>query len=166
MNFSDEEIKRQMRLGEDIQIRISMFPNRIEIISPGNLPNNLTIDNMDVRQSTRNEALASILEGDLVLEMQNLQGGGSVIFPEATGNIPGLSGRLNPIRDTQDRTYLYASNIAINEGQQQPVTFIPKDDLHLTAANGRELIVRIVAIIGRSALLEYYPYSKRDQGRS
>lgn len=281
------------------QIRLSMFSNRIEIISPGNLPNNLTIDSMDVRQSTRNEALASILgripvediqgsgerqffmerrgdgvptirretealsgkipmyqlidnsdlvltipaaeteltpattgilvhhnsnplsgvellvlfpnktwksattdengyaqidlhtthlpmtvfasapgfaaylendwvpaKGDLALKMKNLQGGGSVIFPEATGNIPGLSGRLNPIRDAQDRTYLYASNIAINEGQQQPVTFIPRDDLHLTDANGRELMVRVVTIMGRSALLEYYPYSKRDQGPS
>ena len=87
--------------------------------------------------------------------MQSLPDGGSVIFPEATGNIPGLSGRLNPIRDTQDRTYLYASNIAINEGQQQPVTFIPGEDLRLTDADGRELMVRIVAIIGRSALLEY-----------
>ena len=43
------------------KIRLSMFSDRIEINSPGNLPNNLTIDSMDVRQSTRNEALASML---------------------------------------------------------------------------------------------------------
>ena len=42
------------------KIRLSMFADRIEIISPGDLPNNLTIDSMDVRQSTRNEALASM----------------------------------------------------------------------------------------------------------
>ncbi|MCY3722122.1 MAG: putative DNA binding domain-containing protein [Candidatus Poribacteria bacterium] len=277
------------------RIRLSMFADRIEINSPGGLPNTLTIDSMDVRQSTRNEALASILgripaadihgsgerqffmerrgdgvptifretealsgkrpmyrlvdnsdlfltipsaeteptpattgilahyrgsplsdvellvlfpnktwkrattdkngeaqvdlhtthlpmtvyaaapgfaaylehnwvpeRGGLEIKMQSLQNGGSVIFPEATGNIPGLSGRLNPIRDTHDRTYLYASNIAINEGKQQPVTFIFGEDLHLTDADGRELIVCIVAIIGRSALIEYRPYSTGD----
>ena len=278
------------------RIRLSMFADRIEINSPGGLPNNLTIDSMDVRQSTRNEALASMLgriptgdihgsgerqffmerrgdgvptifretqalsgkppqyhliddsdlfltipaaeteptpattgifahysgsplpevellvlfpnktwkrattgengeaqidlhtthlpmtvyaaapgfaahlehdwvpeQGELEIKMQSLPDGGSVIFPEATGNIPGLSGRLNPKRDTHDRTYLYASNIAINEGKQQPVTFIPREDLRLTDADGKELMVRIVAIIGRSALIEYRPYAKGDE---
>ena len=278
------------------RIRISMFADRLEINSPGSLPNNLTIDSMDVRQSTRNEALASMLgrisvgdiqgsgerqffmerrgdgvptilretrnlsgknpeyqlidnsdlvltipaadtnftpatvgivvhhrrkplpevevlvlfpnqtwkrvitdengdaqidlhtthfpmtvfaaapgfaahleqdwmpaKGGLAIEMQRLPDGGSVIFPEATGNIPGLSGSLNPKRDTSDRTYLYASNIAINEGQQQPVHFILGEDMRLTDADGRELLVRIVAIVGRSALLEYRPYTKGDK---
>lgn len=275
------------------KIRLSMFSDRIEIISPGGLPNNLTIDSMDVRQSTRNEALASMFgrmsvenvhgsgerqfymerrgdgvpiifretealsgelpkyqliddsdliltipaadtnvapstaiirchhegsvvsgiellalfpnktwkhaitdengeaqidlhtthlpmkvfaaapgyaahlendwvpaKGGLSLEMQSLQDGGSVIFPEATGKIPGLSGHLNPKRDTRDRTYLYASNIAINEGKPQPVHFVLGDDLHLTDAYGTELTVRIVEIIGRSVLLEYRSYIK------
>ena len=278
------------------RIRISMFADRLEINSPGSLPNNLTIDSMDVRQSTRNEALASMLgrisvgniqgsgerqffmerRGDgvptilretrdlsgknpeyqlidnsdlvltipaadteptpatasilahhsgnplsgvellvlfpnktwkrltteengnaqadlhtthlpmtvfaaapgfaahlendwvpakrgLTLEMKSLQEGGSVIFPEATGNIPGLSGSLNPKRDTSDRTYLYAANIAINEGQQQPVHFIPGEDMRLTDADGRELSVRIIAIVGKSALLEYRAYTKGDK---
>ena len=277
------------------RIRLSMFADHIEINSPGGLPNNLTIDSMDVRQSTRNEALASMLgrmpagdihgsgerqffmerrgdgvptifretqalsgkppeyhliddsdlfltipaaeteptpattgifvqysgnplpgvellvlfpnktwkrattgengeaqidlhtthlpmtvyaaapgfaahlehdwvpeQGRLEIKMQSLPDGGSVIFPEATGNIPGLSGRLNPKRDTHDRTYLYASNIAINEGKQQPVPFIPREDLRLTDADGKELMVRIVAIIGRSALIEYHAYTKGD----
>ena len=43
------------------RIRLSMFVDRLEINSPGNLQNNLTIENMDVRQSTRNEALTSML---------------------------------------------------------------------------------------------------------
>lgn len=274
------------------RIRLSMFVDRLEISSPGSLPNNLTIDSMDVRQSTRNEALASMLgrmsvediqgsgerqffmerrgdgvptilretealsgkkpeyqlidNSDLVLtipaadtdftpatagilahynnnplaeveilmlfpnktwkrattdkngeaqvdlhtaslpmtvyaaspgfaaylqhdwvpeqegleiKMQSLSDGGSVIFPEATGNIPDLSGRLNPIRDAHDRTYLYASNIAINEGQQQPVTFVLGENLRLTDADGKEQVVRIIAIIGNSALIEYHPCS-------
>jgi ATP-dependent DNA helicase RecG len=277
------------------RIRLSMFADRVELNSPGRLPNNLTIDSMDVRQSTRNEALASIFgripvgavrgsgdrqffmerrgdgvptifrqtealsgkppeyrliddsdlfltipaaatdatpattvimchhcgipvpgvelltlfpnntwkhattdengeaqvdlhsthlpmtvfaastryaahiehdwlpaQGALAIEMQSLPNGGAVIFPEGTGYLPGLSGRLNPIRDTLDRTYLYASNIAINEGKHQPVHFIPGEDLHLTDADGRELMVCIIAIIGRSALVEYRPYIKGD----
>ena len=275
------------------QIRLSMFADRLEINSPGGLPNNLTIDSMTVRQSTRNEALTSIFgripvggirgsgdrqffmerrgdgvsiilretealggkipeyqliddsdlvltipaaptevtpattlivcrhrgvpvpgvellalfpnktwksattdehgeaqidlhsmhlpmtvfaaatgfaayikhnwvpaQGMLTIDMQSLSNGGAAIFPEATGSLPGLSGRLNPIRDNRDRIYLYASSIAINEGKQQPVHFILGEDLHLTDTDGRELMVRIVEIIGRSALVEYRPYSK------
>ncbi len=278
------------------KIRLSMFTDRLEINSPGNLPNNLTIDSMAVRQSTRNEALTSMLgripvediqgsgerqffmerrgdgvptifretrdlsgkkpeyqlidnsdlvltipaadtnptpatagilvhhsgnplpevellvlfpnktwksettdengnaqidlhsthlpmtvfaaapgfaahlendwvpaNGALTIEMPTLQDGGSVIFPETTGSIPELSGLLNPKRDTSDRTYLYASNIAINEGQRQPVHFILGEDLRLTDTDGKELMIRIIAIVGRAVLIEYRPYTKGDK---
>ena len=271
------------------KIRLSMFDDRLEIQSPGSLPNNLTVESMGSRQSTRNEALTSVLarmpvggtrgggdrryfmerRGDGVLIIQRetwelcgkypeyrvvddsevllvipaamqersparavisvrsegrplpgtdllllfpnktwkrvttdeqgeaavdlhtttlpmtvfasapgqaaylerdwtpseralainldaLPEGGSVIFPEGTGNLPGLKGRLNPIRDTLDRTYLYASNIAIDAGKQQPVNFIPGEKLQLTDAEGTELCVRVVDIVGRSALVEYF----------
>ena len=271
------------------KIRLSMFDDRLEIQSPGSLPNNLTVESMGWRQSTRNEALTSVLarmpvggtrgggdrryfmerRGDGVLIIQRetwelcgkypeyrvvddsevllvipaamqersparavisvrsggrpllgtdllllfpnktwkrattdeqgeaavdlhtttlpmtvfasapgqaaylerdwtpseralainldaLPEGGSVIFPEGTGNLLGLKGRLNPIRDTLDRTYLYASNIAIDAGKQQPVNFIPGEKLQLTDAEGTELCVRIVDIVGRSALVEYF----------
>ena len=270
------------------RIRLSMFEDRIEIQSPGTLPNNLTVDDMPYRQATRNELLASLLgrvsasgirgaggrlfimerrgdgvpiivretlelsarrpvfrlisnadlcvsipaaslessagrtaitvwsagrplsgadllvlfpnktwkrattdadgeahvdlhtthlpmtvfvaasgytahlerewtpsRGALAVEFKALPEGGSAIFEEATGDLPGLKGRLNPIRDTRDRTYLYASNIAINEGQPQPVHFLPGEELRLTDADGNELRVRIVEIVGRSALVEY-----------
>ena len=42
------------------KIRLSMFDDRLEIQSPGSLPNNLTVESMASRQSTRNEALTSI----------------------------------------------------------------------------------------------------------
>ena len=271
------------------KIRLSMFDDRLEIQSPGSLPNNLTVESMGSRQSTRNEALTSVLarmpvggtrgggdrryfmerRGDGVLIIQRetwelcgkypeyrvvddsevllvipaamqerspartvipvrsggrplpdtdllllfpnktwkrattdeqgeaavdlhtttlpmtvfasapgqaaylerdwtpseralainldaLPEGGSVVFPEGTGNLPGLKGRLNPIRDTLDRTYLYASNIVIDAGKQQPVNFIPGEKLQLTDAEGTELCVRIVDIVGRSALVEYF----------
>ena len=103
------------------------------------------------------------VQGELAIEMQSLPEGGAVIFPEANGSLPGLSGRLNPKRDNHDRICLYASNIAVNEGKQQPVYFVPGEDLRLTDINGSELIVRIMAIIGRAALVEYRPYSKGDE---
>ena len=274
-----------MRAGK---IRLSMFEGRLEIQSPGALPNNLTVDSMETRQATRNEVLTSVLgrmsvrgvrgsedrqyfmerrgdgvpiilsetrklcgkppeyrlvdesevcltipaaaqeqsparavvtvwsvgqplpgadllvllpnktwwreitdedgeatfdlhtthlpmtvfaaapghaaflelewipsRGALAIELEALREGGSVIFSEATGGLPGLKGRLNPIRDTSDRTYLYASNIAIDGGKQQPVHFIFSEDLRLTDADGQEALVRILDIVGRSALLEY-----------
>ena len=94
-------------------------------------------------------------ERALPLQLKVMSDGGAVIFPEATGYLPGLKGRLNPKRDTHDRSYLYASNIAINEGQRQPVNFDLGEELCLTDADGKELLVHIVDIIGRSALVEY-----------
>ena len=271
------------------RIRLSMFDDRVEIQSPGALPNNLTVESMASRQSTRNEALTSVLarmpvggtrggeerlyymerRGDgvpiirretwnlcakypeytviddsevllvipaashersparavisvrsggrslpatdllllfpnktwkqattdargeaeidlhttrlpmtvfasapghaaylerdwtpseraLAIDLEALPAGGSVIFPEATGHVPGLKGRLNPTRDAHDRTYLYASNLAINGGKQQPVHFIAGETLHLSDAEGTELRVRIIDIVGRSALVEYF----------
>ena len=93
--------------------------------------------------------------GALALELRVLPRGGSVIFSEAAGHLPGLRGRLNPIRDTLGRTYLYASNIAIARGRQQPVDFVPGEELRLIDAAGTECLVRILDIVGRSALVEY-----------
>ena len=277
------------------KIRLSMFTDRLEINSPGNLPNNLTIDSMAVRQSTRNEALTSMLgripvesirgsgdrqffmerrgdgvpiilretkalsgkspgyklidgselvltipaaateatrvkasvqcnlpdstirkvdvlmlfqnnavarrftagsgdvhinfpvvnlpmtvfiaadgctaylehnwvptQGKLTVEMQPLPEGGSALFPKGKGDLPGLSGKINLIRDPYDRLFLHASNIAINEGQRQPVHFTLGGDMRLTDTDGKELMVRIIDIIGKSALLEYRVYTKGD----
>ena len=270
------------------KIRLSMFEDRLEVQSPGSLPNNLTLESMEARQATRNEALTSVLarmpvggmsgsedrqyimerrgdgvpiilretrelsgkqpeyclidnsevlltipaaaleqsparavitvrsageplvgsdvlalfpnktweraatdengeaeldlhtthlpmtvfaaapnhgahverewvpsQASLAVELEPLREGGSVIFGESTGYLSVVQGRLNPIRDAHDRTYLYASNIAIDQGKQQPVHFALGEDLHLTDADGREAIVRIVDVVGRSALLEY-----------
>jgi ATP-dependent DNA helicase RecG len=44
-------------------IRILLFQDRLEIHSPGALPNTLTLESMIYRQFTRNQALASFLAG-------------------------------------------------------------------------------------------------------
>ena len=96
--------------------------------------------------------------GGLLMELGPLSAGGSVIFPQATGHLPGLRGRLNPKRDTSDRTYLYADNIAIEDGRQQPVSFRLGKPMKLTDAFGSALSVTIMDITGRSALVEYRSY--------
>ena len=93
--------------------------------------------------------------GGLMVDLKPLSDGGSVIFPQASGTIPGLRGRLNPKRDSLDRTYMYADNIAIEEGRQQPVSFRLGKPMSLTDAFGSEKEVTVIDIFGRTALLEY-----------
>ncbi|MCY4506688.1 MAG: putative DNA binding domain-containing protein [Acidobacteria bacterium] len=104
-------------------------------------------------------------QGGLLLALERLPTGGSTIFPQETGHLPGLTGRLNPKRDTSDRTYLYADNVAIEQGRQQPVHFRLREPLRLTDAFGVELSVTIIDIIGRSALLEYRPFQSREESQ-
>ena len=103
-------------------------------------------------------------KGGLVLALERLPDGGATIFPDANGHIPGLSGRLNPVRDTADRTYLYAGNIAVEQGRQQPVHFRFGRPMRLTDAYGVEMSVTIVDILGSTALVEYRPYEAGSEG--
>lgn len=91
----------------------------------------------------------------LSLDMEPLPTGGSAVFTERTGHLPQLSGRLNPILDNRDRMYLYATNVAIDEGKQQPVHFKLNQPLRLTDVNGFEWVVRFIEMMGKAALLEY-----------
>ena len=43
------------------RIRLAIYSDRLELCSPGALPNSLTIESMTERQSTRNEVLTSVL---------------------------------------------------------------------------------------------------------
>ena len=50
---------------------------------------------------------------------------------------------------------LYADNIAINGGAQQPVHFSLKENLNLVDVNGTERVVRFIDMFGESSVLEY-----------
>ena len=93
---------------------------------------------------------------NILIELQTLPNGGSVIFPNETGYIPGLKGRLTSILDTSNRTYLYARNIAVKGGKQQPVDFNLREKFHLQDSNGIEKNISIIEIKGQSSLVEYY----------
>ena len=91
----------------------------------------------------------------LAVELDSLSEGGSVISTEPVGRVPGLAGKLNPVIDTRDRTYLHASNVVVEEGKRQPVHFVLGQELLLTDADGCEKVIKIVEILGGSFILEY-----------
>ena len=68
----------------------------------------------------------------LDVEMRTADNGGSMIIANGTGHLPGIRGRLNPILDDLDRSYLYADNVAIDDGRQQPVYFALNKPVRLT----------------------------------
>ena len=95
-------------------------------------------------------------EGALAVHVETVADGGSVIFADQTGFVPGLEGRINPILDTSNRTRMYATNVAIDGGKQQPAAFTAGGKpLNLIDAEGNERDVRVIAIAGQSSLLEY-----------
>ena len=92
---------------------------------------------------------------DLEITIYPKQGVGSAIY-ESTGYIPNFEGRLNPILDSAQRTYLYADNIAINgsvDGQPRYFTF--GENISLEDREGNVVDIRILRIIGDSAILDY-----------
>ena len=95
-------------------------------------------------------------EIELTVELAEMPDGGSRVFREGTGYVPGLSGRLNPILDNLDRTYIYAKNIAVDGvvgGSAHD--FTPGVAMLMEDANGNRFEVCVVAIIGRSSLIGY-----------
>lgn len=91
---------------------------------------------------------------DLTVTVADSVNTGSIVC-HSTGHIPGLEGRLNPILDTQNRMYLYADNIAIGGGVQQPVRFQVDVPFELEDSNGVVMQVRVLHIQGRTSLLQY-----------
>ncbi|MCK5630277.1 MAG: TIR domain-containing protein [Nanoarchaeota archaeon] len=91
---------------------------------------------------------------NLEVQLSDIENIGSVVI-QGTGYIPGLKGRLNPILDTSDRTYIYADNIAVNGCQQQPVPFIINTPFEMEDSAGNIFSVTVKLIAGRTTLLQY-----------
>lgn len=94
-------------------------------------------------------------EGTLELRMQHVPNGGSQIIANRVGHLPGIRGRLNPILDRFDRTYLYADNVSIDEGRQQPVDFGLNEPVRLTDALGASATVWFREMVGTSCVFDY-----------
>ena len=91
------------------------------------------------------------------VDLEPLDEGGSVIFEDQTGYLPGIEGRLNPILDEQGRTCLHTTNIAVNGSLSSGAAHfaVGGEPLRLEDANGKKCDLRIVAMRGQSSLLEY-----------
>jgi hypothetical protein len=87
---------------------------------------------------------------------------GSVIC-HGTTSIPGLTGRLNLILDTSQRRYLYADNVAIRGGEQQPAAFEVGLPFILEDANGIVMEVTVLHIQGQTSLLQYV-HTRESEG--
>jgi len=91
---------------------------------------------------------------DLKVTLASTENTGSVICM-STGYIPGLKGRLNPILDTSNRAYLYANNIAIDGGKNQPATFSIDEPFELEDCDGVIMQVRVLHIQGPTSLIQF-----------
>jgi len=100
--------------------------------------------------------------GFLLIQLSRLSNVGSCIFPDSSGSIPNLEGWLNPILDSSQRLYLYATNMAINGGQHQPVDFKMNEPVEITDRNGKTVLVKFIEVIGRSWLVEFEDEGKKN----
>ena len=91
----------------------------------------------------------------LDIRMDPVTDGGSLIIANRTGRLPGIRGRLNPIIDTLDRTHLYADNVALNDGETQPVRFALNEPVRLTDSLGASATVWFREVAGASCVFDY-----------
>jgi ATP-dependent DNA helicase RecG len=74
--------------GSRIQIRL--FPDRIEIHTPGGLPSPVTVDNIEDEQATRNEAIVSLLQDFGFMEKRGYGFNGIIAAMREAGLSPPL----------------------------------------------------------------------------
>ena len=92
---------------------------------------------------------------DLAITLPNVPGVGSLVCIGGHNAIPGLKGSMNPIHDAFNRLYVYTSNIAVDAGKGQPVSFELGRELHFEDSDGNERFVTFVGVIGDCFLLEH-----------
>lgn len=91
---------------------------------------------------------------DLQIKINQDTNIGSIICI-STCYIPNLKGRCNLIHDTNNRTYLYADNIAINGGVNQPEFFSLNTPFTLEDCDGNIISMTVLFIQGNVSLIEY-----------
>lgn len=94
-------------------------------------------------------------DGPLELRMEVETEGGSVIVRQGTGFVPGLEGRLNPIRDAHGRTYIYGDNLSFDDRPDQPHRFVANSPFDAEDSLGNRFQLSILAILGRTSLIRY-----------
>jgi predicted HTH transcriptional regulator len=107
------------------KIRLFLFDDRLELYSPGPLPNTVTIDAIALRQSTRNELLTTLLAkcpvGDPAGEIKRQflmekRGDGVPIILEASRELSGREPEYRLLDDAEVLLTIFAA--APPEGQE------------------------------------------------
>ena len=96
------------------RIRLSMFADRLEIDSPGALPNGMTIANMEASQATRNEVITSVF-GRL-----------------AVGDVPGSENRQFLMERRGDGVMIIVRRTRETAGRPPVYAVIDESNLQLT----------------------------------
>ncbi len=99
------------------RIRLHLFADRLELSTPGGLPNSLTVDSMEANSITRNETLVNLLSryypADPVSKRQNLierRGEGVPTILNASENLALRRPRYEQIDHTELKLTIYAAS--------------------------------------------------------
>lgn len=69
------------------KVRLHMFSDRLEIFSPGTIPNTMTIESLPIRQAARNELLTSLL-ARCPIPFENLPGNREFLMDKRGEGVP------------------------------------------------------------------------------
>ena len=98
---------------------------------------------------------AYVPDAPLEISIHSVQEGGSCIIANQSGPLSGLQGYLTIILDDLDRLYIYADNMAINEGQAQPVRILLNEPVYLLDRNGSHVTLWFREMMGKSCVFDY-----------
>jgi predicted HTH transcriptional regulator len=109
------------------KIRLRMYSDRLELYSPGALTNTMSIENLPLRQSARNEVVTSLLARRCVpgslpglktdrATMMDKRGEGVRIILERSAALSGCRPEYRLIEDAQLLLIIYAARLPHNPG--------------------------------------------------
>ncbi len=105
------------------KIRLFMFPDRLELYSPGALANTLTVDSLPLRQATRNELIASLLakcpvDGGLNVgrgRLMDKRGEGVPIILEESRKLSGKLPEYTLLDESELRLTIFTANTGTHD---------------------------------------------------
>lgn len=110
------------------KIRLFLFDDRLELYSPGSLPNTLTVDSLALRQSTRNELVTSLLAKSPIEDpigrlgrrfMMEKRGDGVPIILEESLRLSGKEPVYRVIDDAEVLLTMWAAGWSPAAGEQR-----------------------------------------------
>ena len=102
----------------DSKIRLHIFSDRLELYSPGNIPNTMTVESLSLRQSSRNELLSSLLArnpmnfdatGSKRMYLMDKRGEGVPIIISESENLSGKRPEYTLIDDAELKLVIFAA---------------------------------------------------------